>query len=66
MLVPPVTIEAEFKRPTLLPTQLRVLQQAGQAGEEWGKVLAGPAGYQFKLTGAKGGRDVLLGCIRSG
>ncbi len=66
VLVPPVTIEAEFKRPTLLPTQLLVLQQAGQAGEDWGKALAGPAGYQFKLTGAKAGRDVMLGCIRSG
>jgi hypothetical protein len=48
VLVPPVAMELEFKRPTLLPVQLNVLQR-GEGAVDFDAAIASPGGRRSCL-----------------
>lgn len=58
----PVTIQAEFKRPTLLPATLTFAWRPPAAGEgDVGAAMARPEGLPFAVLTADGSKEVLVG-----
>lgn len=56
----PMTLEVEFKRPTLLPNKLTL---SAPTGQEWSKAIGSSTGYTWSVADKKD-KPILLGSVK--